>query len=365
MQTRLFGFELLPAPYVISHLQLGLLLQRFGAPLAEGTGERAAVYLTNALTGWLPTRDPKQLIFSELQAERDAANKVKQQNRILVILGNPPYDGFAGMAMSEERDLTEAYREVQTAGCPKPQGQGLNDLYVRFCRMAERQIIDKTGQGIICYISNYSWLEGLSHPGMRERYFHVFDEITIDCLNGDKYKTGKLTPEGESDPSIFSVETNREGIQVGTAIATLVKKETQEGHMSSVTSEENTHVKARQAIVRFRHFWAKNKRDELLQSLSLPEDKSYGRIMPLTALGYTFVPTTIGVGYLKWPRLSELLPTSYPGVQTRQDNLVTSDEVRQFTDIARRIAAVRFLESELNENYMSVKSSNTDSLGNK
>ena len=92
---------------------------------------------------------------------------------------------------------------MYTPGCPTPQGQGLNDLYVRFYRMAERQIVEKTGEGIVCYISNYSWLDGLSHPGMRERYLEAFDEITIDCLNGDKYKTGKSTPDGQPDPQRF------------------------------------------------------------------------------------------------------------------------------------------------------------------
>ena len=91
--------------------------------------------------------------------------------------------------------------------------------------MAERRIVEmnRPGQGIISFISNYSWLDGLSFTGMRERYLEVFDSIRIDCLNGDQYKTGKLTPEGDSDPSAFSTEYNREGIQVGTAIALLVK----------------------------------------------------------------------------------------------------------------------------------------------
>lgn len=84
--------------------------------------------------------------------------------------------------------------------------------------MAERRIVEKSGKGVVCFISNYSWLEGLSFTAMRERYLEVFDRIWIDCLNGDKYKTGKLTPEGEPDPSVFSTEWNREGIQVGTAI---------------------------------------------------------------------------------------------------------------------------------------------------
>jgi REP element-mobilizing transposase RayT len=89
--------------------------------------------------------------------------------------------------------------------------------------MAERRIVERTGRGVVCLISNYSWLDGLSFTGMRERYLEAFDRIWIDCLNGDKYKTGKLTPEGLPDPSIFSTESNREGIQVGTAIALLVR----------------------------------------------------------------------------------------------------------------------------------------------
>ena len=168
------------------------------------------------------------LAFPELLQERDAAERVKQAKPILVILGNPPYNGFAGLAVDEERDLSQAYRTAKRA--PQPQGQGLNDLYVRFYRMAERKIVEKTGKGIICFISNYSWLDGLSFTGMRERYLERFDQISIDCLNGDKYKTGKLTPEGESDPSIFSTEFNREGIQVGTAIALLTRREKSQWH---------------------------------------------------------------------------------------------------------------------------------------
>ena len=204
---RLFGFELLPAPFVIAHLQMGLLLQSLNAPLSGN--ERAGVYLTNALTGWEPPKDPKtQLtLLPELQRERDAAEQVKRSRKILVVLGNPPYDGYAGMAIGEERALSDAYRTTQAA--PKPRGQGLNELYVRFFRMAERRIVEQSGEGVICFISNYSWLEGDSHPGMREKYLEVFDAITIDCLNGDKYKTGKQTPDGAPDPSVFSTELNK------------------------------------------------------------------------------------------------------------------------------------------------------------
>ena len=173
----MFGFEIMPAPFVVAHLQVGLTMQNLDAPLAADGSERAGVFLTNALTGWEPHMT-KPLPFPELEEERDRAERVKQDTPILVILGNPPYNGFAGMAVDEERELSEAYRTTRRVR--RPEGQGLNDLYVRFFRMAERRIAERTGQGVVCFISNYSWLDGLSFTGMRERYLEAFDAIRID-----------------------------------------------------------------------------------------------------------------------------------------------------------------------------------------
>ena len=150
---RVFGFEIMPAPFVVAHLQVGLTMQTLNAPLSEDAGERAGVFLTNALTGWEPTVQ-KPLPFPELEEERDRAERVKRETPVLVILGNPPYNGFAGMAVDEERELSTAYRT--TTKVRRPEGQGLNDLYVRFFRMAERRIAEKTGLGVVCFISNYS-----------------------------------------------------------------------------------------------------------------------------------------------------------------------------------------------------------------
>ena len=207
---RVFGFEIMPAPFVVAHLQVGLTMRDLDAPLADDGMERVGVFLTNALTGWEP-RTTKPLPFPELEEERDRAERVKQETPVLVILGNPPYNGFAGMAVDEERALSDAYRTTRRAR--RPEGQGLNDLYIRFFRMAERRIAEKTGRGVVCFISNYSWLDGLSFTGMRERYLEAFDAVRIDCLNGDKYKTGKVAPDGTPDPSIFSTEGDPVGIQ--------------------------------------------------------------------------------------------------------------------------------------------------------
>jgi hypothetical protein len=226
--TRVFGFEIMPAPFVIAHLQIAALLEKEGAPLTDQ--HRAGVYLTNSLTGWVPERHPQSAIFREFEKEREDSENIKQQGTILVILGNPPYNGYAGIAqIDEERDLTTAYREP-IPGLPAPQGQGLNDLYIRFFRIAERRIVgdahvhgNEGGCGIVSFISNNNWLDGLSHVSMRARYIDTFQSIYIDNLNGDKYRTGKTTPDGKPDPSAFSTPQNREGIQVGTAISTLVR----------------------------------------------------------------------------------------------------------------------------------------------
>ena len=155
---RVFGFEIMPAPFVVAHLQVGLTMRDLDAPLSDDENERAGIFLTNALTGWEPTVQ-KPLPFPELEEERDRADRVKQHTPVLVILGNPPYNGYAGMAVDEERELSTAYRTTRLVR--RPEGQGLNDLYVRFFRMAERRITEKTGQGVVCFISNYSWLDGL------------------------------------------------------------------------------------------------------------------------------------------------------------------------------------------------------------
>ncbi len=300
---RVFGFEIMPAPFVVAHLQVGLTMQELDAPLAHNGAERAQVFLTNALTGWEP-KIQKPLPFPELEEERDRAEQVKREKPILVILGNPPYNGFAGVAVEEERELSEAYRRTERVR--RPEGQGLNDLYVRFFRMAERRIADKTGRGVVCFISNYSWLDGLSFTGMRERYLQAFDAVRIDCLNGDKYKTGKVAPDGAPDPSIFSTEGDPVGIQVGTAIATLVRKA---DHAPAET-------------VGFRHLWGQAKREELLETAEAQPDALYDGIEPALPLGLPFVRTAVSAGWFDWPALPDLFPKSFPGVKTSRDGFL-------------------------------------------
>ena len=301
---RVFGFEIMPAPFVVAHLQVGLTMQELDAPLSEDGNERAGIFLTNALTGWEPVVQ-KPLPFPELEEERERAERVKQDTPVLVILGNPPYNGFAGMAVDEERELSQAYRTTRRVR--RPEGQGLNDLYVRFFRMAERRIAEKTGQGVVCFISNYSWLDGLSFTGMRERYLEAFDAIRIDNLHGDRI-ISEYAPDGHTSETVFALQGQSPGIKVGASIVLLSK--------ASVTESVGKRVLYRD----FHQPRASARRQALLDSLEAPDiDSGYSPLECNIALGLPFKPMAVSDGWQGWPALPDLFPTSFPGVQTGRD----------------------------------------------
>ena len=304
--TRVFGFEIMPAPFVVAHLQVGLTMQDLDAPLADDGVERAGIFLTNALTGWEP-RTTKPLPFPELEEERDRAERVKQDTPILVILGNPPYNGFAGMAVDEERELSEAYRTTKRVR--RPEGQGLNDLYVRFFRMAERRIAEKTGQGVVCFISNYSWLDGLSFTGMRERYLEAFDAVRVDNLHGDRI-ISEYAPDGRTSETVFALRGQSPGIKVGTSIVLL----------SKTVSVDGPPTGGRVLYRDFHEARAEERRGALLGRITtINMDDGYSAFIPDVRLGLPFKPMAVSENWFDWPKLGDLFPTSFPGVKTSRD----------------------------------------------
>jgi hypothetical protein len=310
-RKRVFGFEILPAPFVISHLQIGLMLRTIGAPLNAEGSERAGVYLTNALTGWEPLEDPKTLLpFPELKEERDKANKVKQESPILVILGNPPYNTYAGVSPAEEAGLLDVYKK-DLRDKWKIKKHHIDDLYVRFFRIAERRIA-KSGKGIVSYISNFSYLGDPSFVVMRKHFLDEFDKIWVDCMNGDSRETGKLTPEGKPDPSVFSTEQTSVGIRVGTAICVMVRKE----------------KRGKESQVLFQHYWGVTKRRDVLDSLCLKNlDHKYQMIKPTKANRYSFQTELVSQEYRQWTLFTELA-SSEPLLgmnENRGGNLVESE----------------------------------------
>ncbi|MGH9734210.1 MAG: type ISP restriction/modification enzyme [Candidatus Acidiferrales bacterium] len=322
---RVFGFELLPAPFVVSHLQLGLLLQSLGAPLSEKLHERVGVYLTNALTGWTPPKGAKQkLMFPEMEEERDAAELVKRDKTILVVLGNPPYYAFAGVSPEEEQGLVEPYKEGLATEW-KIRKYNLDELYVRFLRLAERRIAEMSKRGIVCYISSYSYLSDPSFVVVRKRLCGEFNYAWLDCLNGDSRETGKLTPDGQPDPSVFSTEYNREGIRLGTSVGLFAKS----GGTEPVT-------------VRYREFWGTDKRSALLKSLDAKEtlNAQYQQVKPVAANRFSFRPSKTEANYAAWPAVVELaeeepisgLQEMRRGALMSMDKESLSDRIKAYFD---------------------------------
>ena len=214
---RLFGFELLVAPYTIAHLKLSLFLQSQG----WRADERLRIYLTNTLEQ--PQEMQESLPFAEfITDEANAALSVKRDEPILVILGNPPYQRSSANP-SRDADgslnfigqLMEDYRSVDGTPMTEANLQALQGDYVKFVRWAQRRI-DQNGEGVVGYIVNNGFLYGIIFRGMRQSLMNSFNTIYCFNLHGSS-RIGEIIPDGETDENVFD-------IQQGTAILLCVKE---------------------------------------------------------------------------------------------------------------------------------------------
>jgi predicted helicase len=297
-QERVFGFELLPAPFVVAHLQMGLLLQNLAVPLDDSKNERAGIFLTNALTGWdFAGENPKLANWPELEAERKGAGQVKQEKPILVILGNPPYNAYAGISPVEEQGLVEPYKKglVKEWGIKK---FNLDDLYVRFFRIAERKIAEhnlpnEPRQGIVSFISNHSWISDPSFVVMRQHLLKSFDRIWVENLHGNR-KISEYAPDGRTSETIFALQGFSAGIQQGVATSLLVRT-----------------GKKRKPLVLFRddlnEARAADRRAQMLASLKAKKfDTQYEKVEPSQDNRFRFRSSDVAPHYLEWPCLTGL-----------------------------------------------------------
>ncbi|MDA8049247.1 MAG: hypothetical protein M0002_04445 [Rhodospirillales bacterium] len=295
-----------------------------------GLGTRFAEFLERVLLHQAPLGRPEDVAFF-LCARR--AGALIRERPILVVLGNPPYNAFAGTSPAEESGLVAPYKEGLRAkwGIRK---FNLDDLYVRFFRVAEGRIAEETGRGVVCFISNHSWLSMQSYVVMRERLVQEFDCIWIDNLNGSKFETGKVAPDGSPDPSVFSTDANREGIQVGTAIALLVRK--------SVTPRKTKQF--------YRDFWGTGKRALLLATLDPGDgDVTYVVVAPSAANRFSLRPSVVADAYAAWPKLPDLaaiqplngLMEKRGGALIDDDRARLEQRMRTYFDPARDWESVR------------------------
>lgn len=186
---RLYGFELMMAPYTIAHLKLGMTLQETGV---KGLKQRLGVYLTNTLE----EGQSKQVdLFSAfglaetISQEAHEAAKIKHNKPIMVVMGNPPYSGESSNKTEYAKSLINKYK-YEPGGTQKLQERNpkwLNDDYVKFVAFAE-DMIAKNGEGILAFITNHAYLDNPTFRGMRWHLATTFNKIYVLDLHGNAKK---------------------------------------------------------------------------------------------------------------------------------------------------------------------------------
>lgn len=193
---RLNGFEILMASYAVAHIKLDMLLSETG--YQHNTDKRLHIYLTNSLEE--SNNEPRTLFAQWLSREATEANVIKRDYPVMVMIGNPPYSissqnngkWISSLAADYKRGLNE--RNIQP----------LSDDYVKFIRLAQ-YYIEKNGEGVVAYISNNSFIDGLIHGQMRKSLLKCFDKIFIVNLHGSS-KRKEIAPDGSKDENVFDIQ---------------------------------------------------------------------------------------------------------------------------------------------------------------
>lgn len=212
---RIFGFELMMAPYTVAHLKLALQLQESGFEFQQG--ERLHVYLTNTLDK-LHLQSAATL-GQWIAKENEGAEKIKLDKPVVVVVGNPPYSGESRNKSNWIMELLQSYKTEPEGGPLKERNsKWLNDDYVKFIRFAHDRIA-RTGHGIVAFITNHGWLDNPTFRGMRAQLMAEFDEIYLLDLHGNskkKERTPAAFKAQGDDKNVFDIEQ-------GVSITFLVK----------------------------------------------------------------------------------------------------------------------------------------------
>jgi predicted helicase len=193
---RINGFEILMASYAMAHLKLDMLLQKTGYnPIGNS---RLRIYLTNSLE---EAHAKAEIPFAQwLSDEANEASRIKQDVPVMVVLGNPPYSVSSQNKGKWIQELMSDYK----GGLDERNIQPLSDDYIKFIRYGQH-FINKNGSGILAYISNNSFIDGLIHRKMRNSLMECFDTVYILNLHGNSKKK-ETAPDGSKDENVFDIQ---------------------------------------------------------------------------------------------------------------------------------------------------------------
>ena len=292
---RSFGFELMMAPYAIGHLKMSLFLAEQG--YTPGEGDRVNLLLTNALEredlkqGFLPG-------LPSLAREVRTAAEVKEDPRICVVLGNPPWSGHSANPVDRKRreDPVREYYQVDGEPLQEKNAKWLQDDYVRFLRFAQWKI-DQSGEGVVGLVLNHGYLDNPTFRGLRRSLMESFDEVFVLDLHGNRRRR-EITPAGGRDENVFDIAQ-------GVSVLLAVKKEGLPKRISRADVRGNRASKLR---------WLMG-RDV--------ESTSWTELQP-RGPSYLFVPRDrrLEEQYVRGIPLPEIFPQHSVGVLTARDAFV-------------------------------------------
>jgi predicted helicase len=386
--NRLFGFELLMTPYTIAHLKLGLLLGDLGYKFAPE--ERLKVYLTNALEEGIKQGDLIPGITQIIAEESSQAGKVKTEVPVMVVLGNPPYSVSSQNASKRKRILNQDERylaDVEYTGSAwnkkyktgkagktitelthigellelykgrvrlekEKNIQPLDDDYIKFIRFAQYQI-QKTpkGYGIIGFITNHSYLNGLIHRGMREELLKYFDTLYIMDLHGNSLLK-ETTPEGNVDQNVFD-------IQQGVAILIAVREKSEPDYFS-------TAYKSRDGVKEMAKVWyydlwgSREDKYRFLESANL-NNVDWIELQP-TAPNYFFTAINYSLDtekeYKNYWNIQDIFLVYSNVIETGKDDVLVDFEKNQLQEFIKKLADPKISDKDIADIYKIGDSSN-------
>ncbi|MBW6474691.1 MAG: hypothetical protein K0B14_16305, partial [Anaerolineaceae bacterium] len=305
-----YALELMMAPYAIGHMKISFLLDALGCPLRND--ERFQLYLTNTLE----MEEINQINIpgiGSLSEESRLAGRVKKQEPILVIMGNPPYSGISSnknewteKLLKEDLDGAQSYYKVDG----QPLGEKklwLQDDYVKFLRFAQWKV-QKAGKGIVAMITNHGYLDNPTFRGMRQSLLKTFDKIFILDLHGNSQKK-ETAPDGGKDENVFD-------IRQGVAISLFVKN----------TKERNSEV------FYFDIFGKRQEKYEWLISNRF-NDNNYKNVKIQKPNYFFNQHTSIDISYYqKWLSIDHIIPNYVTGIVTARDKFVIGFSKQEITE---------------------------------
>ena len=326
---RIFGFELLMAPYAVAHFKLGMQLAGHDLHPAQrekwaydfSGDERLGVFLTNTLEEAERRAQMEFGFLRTLTEEANAAVRIKRELPILAVIGNPPYSGISANSSKWIEGLMEDYK-VTVRG-EERQIQRLSNDYVKFIRFAQWRL-ELTGQGILSFITDSGYLDGILFRDMRHALLRTYSEIFILNLHGVAVRGPNKVQV--KDQNVFD-------IQQGVAIGVFVKERGKVG----------------QARVRYADIHGSRQHKYQVLDRTTFSETQWQELSPRSPAWY-LVPAGSDADYESFPRFTEIIGTGNPkhdrdtrygtGIKTRHDEFVIGwspeDAVRRVKQIADR-----------------------------